>query len=393
MKVLWILLHLFLLTSCDLDEEGITDTVTSESTTTSSIAELKIAGNVSLNNRTDSDSVEPLRRFFAQKLQADGAQDFWLLADMERYKHPFAPLRYIEYDSEGELKYEPTLMRIQEIDEANNRMLTVRWAAMDSTGTAADVWYVFKFLSLETEQGYRLALPTEHLTMDWQREQVGNIQYIISPEHKFDERIAREQLQSIAWLSEFFDIAPFPITYYSCQGPSDLFKAQGFEYHPLMYVHETGGMVDHGEHVWSGNDLDSYTHEIVHIYTGRKFEERQALLDEGLATIIGGSSEHSYAFHREVLTEYLSHEPEFNFSEHLLTTKQEYIDELTSIPYMVGGLICEYVYNKGGKKKLFEVMSSGEDPWPQLNELGLSKNTMNEKLRSLLGKPYEPLFL
>jgi hypothetical protein len=356
------------------------------------IASLKIASTVDLSHEQDSTAVVPLHRFFERKLYPTEDQDFWLHSDMERYAQPYEQIRYIEYDSKGELKWRPTLIRIKSIDKGNDRLLTVRWARTDSTGTPADVRYVFEFISTETLAGYKLALPIDHITRHWTCISKGSVNYIVSPEHQFSDSIASYQQEQIDFLADFFEIPAFPITFYSCADPADLFRAQGFKYHPLMYVHETGGMVDHGNNVWSGNDRDEYTHEIVHVFTGRKFPERQNLMDEGLATLLGGSSGRPYEHHRAVLRRLLASDPEFDMRDHLLTTVQEHVEEHTNLPYVIGGLICEYLLQHHGKDGLFDVMSSGEDPWPALSERGLIKENMNEVLQAQITRDIPRLF-
>jgi hypothetical protein len=91
------------------------------------------------------------------------------------------------------------------------------------------------------------------------------VRYIISPQHVFSTEQADEQRADLERLSSFFSVALFPITYYSCADPTDLFRLKGYQYHPMMHVFPSGGRVDDGGNVFSGNDKDIYTHEMVHL--------------------------------------------------------------------------------------------------------------------------------
>ncbi|MBK9289704.1 MAG: hypothetical protein IPN38_19075 [Flavobacteriales bacterium] len=90
-----------------------------------------------------------------------------------------------------------------------------------------------------------------------------------------------------------------------------------------------------------GTTGDIYTHEIVHLFVQKRFDATPHLLNEGVATLLGGMVERDYTWHRANMARYLK--------EHLISTllrtsstyEQEPIDGETSVPYMVGALLCE----------------------------------------------------
>ncbi|MBK9176442.1 MAG: hypothetical protein IPM46_08890 [Flavobacteriales bacterium] len=266
-------------------------------------------------------------------------------------------------------------------------MLTVRWAARDSTSTATDVRYVFDFLARMTPDGVRLSFPIAHNTRDWERQRVGPLHYVISPSRKFSSTQAAEQIAVIEKLSTFFGVAPFSIPYYSFSSPTDLFRAKGFQHHVLMHVHPSGGMVDEGGNVYSGNNKDIYTHEIVHLFTHRKFSGHPDLLDEGLATLLGGSVEREYAWHRARMARFLVANPTLDLSVHCNTYDRFLIDGETSLPSMIGALLCERILRIGGKQALFRVFAAGSDPWPSLVEFGITKERLSAELAKEIQLP------
>ncbi len=350
-------------------------------------SDLSIWSGVDSLEATNAEAIATLRRFFEMKLQSEDISSYWVTTDPAPGALAFPDIAYVEYDEHANVKYFPILMRSTPVDDGD-RILTVKWAATDSTGVAADVRYVFDFLAHRTDVGMRLDRPLDHNTRTWQREDLGDLHYIISPLHRFNKEQALQQAQDVQRLSRFFGIDPFPITYYSCQDPADLLRARGFKLHPLMFVHQTGGLADFGDRVFSGNDKDNYTHEVVHLFTTHKFgAERPDMLDEGLATLLAGSSGKSYAWHRQNLRQFLKENPAFDPARQTNMYDQFFINIDTNVPYAIGAVVCEHILRQAGKDGLFKVMASGIDPWPALAELGVIKADLGTLVRKELELP------
>lgn len=192
-------------------------------------------------------------------------------------------------------------------------------------------------------------------------------------------------------LSAFFGVPSFPITYYSYAGIADLYATKGYLRHPLIGVIDSGGMVDGTNNVHSGNDKDIYTHEVVHLFSHHRTKTPPGLLEEGLATLIGGSVGHDYAWHRANLERYLAADPSLDLRDRCNTVIRDYIDEDTSVPYVIGAVLCEHILRRDGKEGLLQVMSEGVDPWPALQRYGITPETLTRELRKEL--MLEPLRL
>lgn len=336
----------------------------------------------------NAEAIACLRRFCTRKIDREAENDYWDTADLARFGAFDEELRYAEFDSVGELRYRPTLLHIRPTGMADERILTVRWARTDSIGGATDVRYVFDFLARRTSDGVRLASPIEQNSRGWKTQQVGMVRYITSPQHVFSPEQAEEQRADIELLSSFFGVAAFPITYYSCSDPTDLFRLKGYQQHPLMHVIPTGGRAGEGDRVFSGNDKDIYTHEIVHLYCGKAFgNATPGLLEEGLATVLAGSCEHDYAWHRANLARWLAANDTIDLNDYTTTSVRFYINEDTSVPYAVGALLCERILANAGKDALFALLKGGEDPWPALERHGITRKNLTEELRKQLLAP------
>ena len=322
-------------------------------------SDLRIAPAVDTVDATNREAIACLRRFFKKKLDPEAGNDFWYAPDLEQYGAPYSELYYAEFDSVGDVRFLPTLLSITPVNDA--MMLRVRWA---TPGTESTPRYTFNFLARATEDGARLSFPITHFTSTWERRTLDQLTYVISPKHTFNAVQAQEQHDVVQQLTAFFDIPAFPITYYAFADPVDLFTAKGFEDHPLMHTIPSGGMVDEGDNVYAGNNKDIYTHEVVHLFIARKFTTCPDLLNEGLATLIGGSTEYPYAWHRANMERYLRSDPALNLRDRCNTYDRDDIDEYTSVPYMIGALLCERVLRTSGKAGLFNVLAAGAASWP-----------------------------
>lgn len=342
--------------------------------------DLRLADTVDTTSAAHREAIACLRRFFTKKLDQEEGNDYWYTPDLECYGGLYSELLYAEYDSIGDLRYRPTLLAVEPTGHEEQLLMKVAWA----DDTHAPPKYVFEFLVRPTSEGVRLALPIEHNTRHWERRTVGVVTYIISPQHVFKETEASEQHGMIDHLSAFFSVQPFRITYYSFAGPSDLYLAKGFHQHPLMHTITSGGMVDGRSNVYSGNDRDIYTHEVVHLFSHHKTAEPPPLLEEGLATLIGGSVERDYLWHRANLQHYLAADPALDLRDRCNTYERDDINKDTRVPYVIGAVLCEHILRREGKDALFHVMAAGTDPWPALAEHGITKENLTAELRKEL---------
>lgn len=267
-------------------------------------ADLKVWPNVDTTG-INADVVHALRTFFDEKMQRSDSveQNFWIPETYDQFIRDYADIKYAEYGPDATVEYWPTLLSIEAVDgQAHQRLATVRWASVDEMGSTDEVRYVFQFLLSPDSAGvFKLSPPTLYLTRDWERKQVGDVTFVLSPKHEFSRKQADHQQAAISGMIDFFEVDPFPITFYSFKNATELLQARGYLQHPLLYTFETGGQAGVGDVVYSGNDRDEYVHEIAHLFIARKIPQSTGLLNEGLATFIGGSSGQSYAWHLKKL--------------------------------------------------------------------------------------------
>ena len=149
-----------------------------------------------------------------------------------------------------------------------------------------------------------------------------------------------------------------------------------------MYVDKTGGLADYGNIIFSGNNSEIYTHEIIHIYTSNLFPKIDKFIDEGLATFMAGSGKYSYEWHRNKLNKFLNENKDYNFEVHTDAYERIYFENETSIPYLSSALILERTLtNLWKREELMELLKSENELWTTLKTVGLTKENINNELR------------
>lgn len=346
---------------------------------------LRIASSVDTLDESSQLSISCLRKFFSQKLLHEGVGDFWDAADSIRYGHIFNELRYAEYDSVGDFRYPPTLVEVLTVAQPGDRMLKVNWAAVGPDGSTQAPRYVFNFLARNTDEGPRLSFPVEENTRSWERRTIGPLYCIISPRHAFT--VSEAERDVIGRLGSFFDVEPMPITYYAFADAEDLYRSCGFDAHPLLHEITTGGMVDAAGRVYAGRSHGLYLHELVHVFADRRQSAINGLFGEGIAMLIGGSGDHDYAWHRANMKRYLEAGPVVDLRDRCNTHVRDEINGETSVPYMIGALLCERIIRTEGKDALLKAMAASEDHWAVLRPFGITPRNLTDVIKEELEKP------
>lgn len=305
---------------------------------------------------------------------------YWLKTDFEKYVLPYMDLYGIEKSKLGQDFYKPTLMEIIDTNDENCKILKVAYIGHNTEKNENLLKAIYNIVATKSNNKIVLSRYLNLIDDQWEKRKVGKISYRISPTKAPNDQEMERQKLEINRICNFFDTQELEIKYFSCVNPKEVFEIKGFDYHPQMYVDTTGGLADHGNIIFSGNNAEVYTHEIIHIYTSKLFPNKNIFLDEGLAMYLAGSGKHDFEWHRMKMKAFLQKNPKLNLCNYFDIYSREYIDGQTSIPYMVAALICERTLNHYGKQKLFELMNSTDDIWNILSKVGLTPENLNREL-------------
>lgn len=340
---------------------------------------LSISPSIDQSDTESQKTIQLLSSFLETKNASLVQNQNWLESDFKKYIYPYKDIFKIEGSKNGENYFKPTLMEIITTSE-EQKILKIGFVGTNTDTKETIIRAIYNIIALRVEDEWKLKRAIEYQTKNWTQIKKESITYYIPKRKTPNENEIERQKKDIEFICDFFNTNPIGITYYSCDTPKQVFEIRGFDYLPNMYFSETGGMVDYGNIIYSGNNSEYYTHEIVHIYTKKLFPSIQPIFDEGIATYFGGSGKNSYAWHREKFKVYLN-EFTVNLANHVQPYERFYIDNETPVPYMVGALICERTLRLYGKEGLMNLFRSDKELWEILNDFGLTKENLTEQLK------------
>lgn len=332
--------------------------------------------------------IPSLYQFLSSKDTVIVNHPLWDAREYATLVYPYQDLLQIEASKHGKYFYRPTLMEMIPQDQPGAFVLKIGFLGHRDNPNENQIKGIYNVKAvINSEKKVTFSTVHAQRTGDWSTTIKGSITYRHPPGSVLKEVEATMQERDIKKLCQFFQCDPIPITYYSCKTPADILYIRGFDYHHMMYVHNTGGQAAPGGRVYSGNNSDFYTHEIVHVYTAKLYPNIPDFLDEGLATWIGGSGKMEYSWHREKMRKLLKENPNFQFTDHLEIYDRQYYENDTPMAYMTVALVCEYIVDKFGQQQLFSLFNEEGTYWELLKRVGLSPENLNEKLNIQLQKP------
>lgn len=312
------------------------------------------------------------------------ASKFWLESDFKRFKEPYYELVGIESGRLGENFYQPSLMEIIPTDETDKKIIKVAYIGYNIETKSNLIKAIYNIIAVKKDNKIFFSKYIDYAAKDWQIKKVDNITYYISPLKNYNIQEVEKQKTDIKLLSEFFETEKFPIFYYSTVSPEEVFKLKGFDYHPMMYLDQSGGFAENYNIIISGNNSEYYTHEIVHLYTSKLFPKIDPYFDEGIATFFGGSGKFDYQWQKNKLKKFLTENPEFDVLKHLDIYERLYFEKETPIPYIVSAVFCEMILSKFSTKNLFSVFKNGTSAKEGFQFFNLYENNINTELRKFL---------
>lgn len=335
-------------------------------------------------NQTSTLNVEvisTLESFLKTKNDSLIYNKHWAKDDFKNYIFPYLDIYNIEQSKLGNDFYKPTLMEIIDTDNENSKILKIAFIGHNAEKNENLLKAIYNIVATKSNNEVILSRYLNLIDKEWQSLKAGTITYKISPNKKPNYEEIEKQKIELNSICSFFNTEALAIKYFSCVNPKEVFEIKGFDYNPLMYIDKTGGLADHGNIIFSGNNSEIYTHEIIHIYTSKLFPNRNNFLDEGLAMLLAGSGKYDFDWHKKKMKTFLAKNPSLDLTEYFDIYSRDYIENETSIPYMVAALICERTIHKFGKEKLFELLNSKEDIWKVIEKVGFTKENLNNELR------------
>lgn len=349
--------------------------------------QLSISPGISIETEVNQKIIGSLRSFLETKNQSATQNKYWLTADFEKFIYPYQGIYTIEQSKFGPDYYKPSLMEIIDTQYPDKKIVKIAFIGHNAESNENTIRCIYNLIANVNNKQVIFSSYIDYATRNWETKKVGNIKYLISPSKSFNTIEAKNQEEDVLKICSFFDCKPIETTYYSCINPVELFQIKGFDYNSMMYLSNTGGLAEAGNIIFSGNNSDFYTHEIVHIYVNKFYPDAPVILNEGIASYLGGSGKFDYQWHKNKFKLYLKTNNGLDFAG-LIDNPYErvYMDNETPVPYIIGGVICEKIIKEHGKKKLISLLrnTSKKDVWNVLKEVGITKENLSSKLLNYL---------
>lgn len=325
-----------------------------------------------------------LQKFLETKNISINSNEYWLKSDFEKFSYPFSDIFFIEKSKLGDNFYQPTLMEIIDTENADVKVVKLAYLGYDITSKSNFIKVIYNVIANFVNEKVYFSNYLNYSTKNWKFLQKENINYYISPEKQIKETEIQQQLKDVKFIENFFESQPVSFNFYSCVSPKEIYQIKGFDYFHKMYSENSGGFVEEKNNVFSGNNSEVYSHEIVHIYTNRMFTNIDPFFNEGIATLLFGSGKHDYNWHKNNFKNFLEKNPDFNIYNNLNVYEELYIDHETPIPYIISAIICEKFIKEKGKIKLFESINNYSDMFYFFQDNNLTEKNINKELRKFL---------
>ncbi len=350
---------------------------------------LTVSPIIDKTDKTNHIIIETLFEFLKTKNTSLTENKYWVISDFQKYIYPYFDINNIENSRYGSDFFKPTLMEIIPTENQNQKIVKIAFIGHNNETKENQLKSIYNLIANIKQDKILFSRYLDYSTKNWTSitDVKMGLTYKISPNKIANEIEIAEQKNDIEKLCHFFKCNPIYLTYYSCVNPKEIFEIKGFDYNPMMYLDKTGGLADYGNIIFSGNNSEIYTHEIVHIYTSNLFPKIDKFIDEGIATYIAGSGKYYYEWHRKKLDKFLSENKDYNFATHTDAYERIYFENETSIPYLTSALILERTLRIYGKEKLIELLKSENELWTTLKTVGLTKENINEELRKQIKLP------
>gem|GEM_PF-5677464 len=164
-------------------------------------------------------------------------------------------------------------------------------------------------------------------------------------------------------LAHFFDLDLIEHNVAIFKSTKALYRFLGYDYHDAMYLNNSyGGMfIPWDNLILSANNSVFYPHEIVHLYVNELNLDTHDIVNEGVATFLGGSLGNDYSYHVQNLKSYVNLK-NINLTEFFMNTENynTLVSKNSSFQYSFGAFLSHLAYQNNGKEDLINLLNSGK---------------------------------
>lgn len=235
--------------------------------------------------------------------------ELWATEDQQRWP---------AFDLAASIAYQgvpATVLEITPVAADARDKYVVRTIFSAVTGTPSEVKpiAVTRVYAVRRGSGWVFTNVIADATRQWRRERVGSFTYVIEPEYPFDRRRAEQAVTFADSLADAFAVPRVSeVTYYLTSGREAVHRIMGVEWSvggaSVGYASPANRLIFSGEPAAGEN----YRHEIVHFVLQPLQQQGRphALVNEGVATWLGGSMGRDFDTLTREYADYLRRHPE-----------------------------------------------------------------------------------
>ncbi|MEO0895294.1 MAG: hypothetical protein AAFY71_02665 [Bacteroidota bacterium] len=241
--------------------------------------------------------------------------------------------------------------------------LKAMFSKEDESTCKHDISHIISVYAKANKDSYHFFNATQYYKAVYPNKKVGQVNYIIHPEHDFNLEEAKKMSAFNTKMAALFEEEPIAFDYVLANNTDDIGKMMGMEFFPFsMMAVQSGGMADnYNKVIYAGNNSAYYPHEVVHLYTYIKYAgQYHSWVDEGIAAYFGGSTGYKLEWHLQKLKTFLEKNPDFPLDN--LTALQTDVpngEYTTDFRYAIGGYLMGKIYEKEGMEGFFEALQAG----------------------------------
>lgn len=309
----------------------------------------------------------------------NGYIKYWDKNDFQFMKEPHKDL-YLLFNN-GYKTYIPTIISVV---KTNNKFI-VKIAVMGNPEGFNSLYAIYDLgVNLVNGEAFFYNMLNSNLS-NFNKKTISNITYFFKD--TVNKNQIANQIEFNQYLVKFFQKQNFEFNFIVAKNYEEMLKLQSYNYKDDMYVNSSGGIAYANDKiVFSANNSFYYPHEVVHLFTNKYYPNIHEIIDEGIATYLGGSKEISYNdLKNELGLKVKSYNSDFKKLIFEYDYKYIPLSKGTPIFYVIGAFICEEVYKNKGLRGLEQIMNTGyEDDNKLLSEickaLEVKENELNDYL-------------
>ena len=311
--------------------------------------------------------------------EINGYIKYWDKNDFQFMKEPHKDL-YLLFNN-GYKTYIPTIISVV---KTNNKFI-VKIAVMGNPEGFNSLYAIYDLgVNLVNGEAFFYYMLNSNLS-NFNKKTISNITYFFKD--TVNKNQIANQIEFNQYLVNFFQKQNFEFNFIVAKNYEEMLKLQSYNYKDDMYVNSSGGIAYANDKiVFSANNSFYYPHEVVHLFTNKYYPNIHEIIDEGIATYLGGSKEISYNdLKNELGLKVKSYNSDFKKLIFEYDYKYIPLSKGTPIFYVIGAFICEEVYKNKGLRGLEQIMNTGyEDDKKLLSEickvLEVKENELNDYL-------------